>query len=444
MIQKNKPFLITFSFCVKLSYMALLIIFVFILSSCGTSKKTSKQDGRYPGTIHLTNGKKTSGIIHIPSGSSKTVVIVNKENNKDVHAAFNSEETQKIEVYHPNSPDHPSTMQYMPIKDLFNKISYRWLVVISEGPYASAYIGADFYKITPNGEIELGGYRQVIYRPNGSVILNPSFPIYLMKKGDRGLTTVSLKEGISFEESSFRSGVSRFFADDPKLSEYMRHQKWKFDDLNIIIKNYNPNRGNGDLTINGITIAPLKKSLLTRDFDKELFWTLETAIPSDEHYGSQYALGIRSTLFRFMSYGVNAGFGSVEYIDDVKRVENHPGNWIEAPAIESDFSKQNSFRINTFAGAQLSFDLGKIYLVPAAHISFGGLMGVEYQALNYGPMATLDIGFKLKKGGILLLGGGYNYNIPLKSEEDKETASAPGFKAYEPYSSLLFRISYKH
>ena len=91
----------------------------------------------------------------------------------------------------------------------------------------------------------------------------------------------------------------------------------------------------------------------------------------------------------------------------------------------------------------MPFGLKKVYLVPAAHIAFGGMLGNNYSTLYYGPMATLDVGFKLKRGDILLIGGGYRRNIPLKGDEGKAEASAPGFDAYEPYNNIIVRLSYK-
>jgi hypothetical protein len=223
----------------------------------------------------------------------------------------------------------------------------------------------------------------------------------------------------------------------------MRQQKWGYEDLEIIVKNYNPNRGDEKLSINGAVVEPVKRSLLTDDFDKEMFWYIETAIPSVNYYGAQFGIGVRTSAYKFLSYGADLGYASAKYIDDIKRIENHPGHWADAPFEEADLSKQSLFRFNVFAGAQLPFALEKVYLKPAAHITFGGMLGTEYAAYNYGPMATLDVGFRMKQGAILLIGGGYRRNIPLKSQEDKDKASAPGFAAYEAYGNLLFRISYK-
>ncbi|MDR0799196.1 MAG: hypothetical protein LBN18_05510 [Dysgonamonadaceae bacterium] len=128
----------------------------------------------------------------------------------------------------------------------------------------------------------------------------------------------------------------------------------------------------------------------------------------------------------------------------MKRIENHPGNWNNAPVIPEDFSKASLFRFNTFLGLQLPLDLKKIYVVPAGHISFGGVFSADYATLHYGPMATLDFGFKMKYGSILFIGAGYRRNIPLKSEEGKAEVSAPGFEAYQPYGNLMFRLSYKY
>lgn len=61
----------------------------------------------------------------------------------------------------------------------------------------------------------------------------------------------------------------------------------------------------------------------------------------------------------------------------------------------------------------MQFD--KIYIVPAAHLALGGILGNNYGALHYGPMANLDLGIKLQNHRILFLGVGFKYNIPLVS-----------------------------
>lgn len=305
-----------------------------------------------------------------------------------------------------------------------------WLVQVAEGPYVSAYIGAEGYRLNADGTVELVGTRQVIGTGHGTAIINPSFPVYMLKGGNKASVNVGLKEGVSFEGSAFRSGVSRYLSDDPTLCEYMRQEKWDFDNIATIMMNYNLHRGNSELVIDGKVIIPKKRSILTNDLDGEMIFALEAALPADNLYGPQFGLGIRSSKYKFFSYGGDLGFASVKYIDDVKWIENHPmiTGQPETPATDADFSKSTLFRFNAFAGGQLPLRFGNVYLVPAAHFVFGGTLGTEYSTFYYGPMGTLDLGFRLKHGDIFFVGAGYRQNIPLKGEEAKAEASVPGFR----------------
>lgn len=434
---------------VTLMKRCLVILFAvsaIFLSSCSTNKKIALGDRgwTYPGTVYLKNGDQKTGQVNLPSPTDKTIYIGNDPNETLSRTFLQGEEIDRIELAHPAAPDKVYTARYMTLKLAFGRKVDRWVICIVEGLHASAYIGAESYGINSDGSLELTGTRQQINTGHSIAIIQPSYPIYMMKKGDKGLTFVALTKGIQFEGSAFRSGVTHFLRDDPKLCEYIRHEKWDFKNINDIITSYNPDRGDEDLVINGITIAPRKKKLLTGDFDKEMIFYVESAIPSDRNYSTQFGLGIRTSAYKFLAYGADLGFASAKYVDEVKRVENHPGGqWTNAPVIDADLSKQTLFRLNMFAGGQLPLDLKKVYLIPGVHIGFGGMFGTEYSTLYYGPMTTLDLGFKLKGGSILMLGGGYRRNILLKGDEGKSEASASGFEAYKPYGNILIRLSYK-
>lgn len=425
------------------SLVAAILLGLFFVSCTSQHSLLTKQEyNNYQGTIFLKDGGQKKGRVGMPTPDSKSILFMAGGSVADEQVA--TEKIDRIEFLLNSASDKVYTVRYLPVKGMFNKISHKWLMNIAEGPNASAYIGAASYKINADGSIGLGGTRQVVYHGNSTMISNPSFPVYMKKKGDEALQQVALTKGISFEDSAFRTGISRFFSDDPKLTEHVRNEKWGFDELNIIVQNYIPNRGDAELIIDGVVIVPKKRSLFTADLNKELVFAVEGAFPSEDIYSMQFGVGIRSTLAKFFTYGVDLGYASAKYVDYTKRLENHGINNIDtAPIEDRDLSKQGLFRFNISAGGQLPFDLNKVYLIPGAHVAFGGMLGSEYSTLYYGPMATFDIGIKLGRGDILLIGAGYRKNIPLKGDEAKAEDSAPGFEAYKSYGNLLFRLGYK-
>ena len=419
----------------------LLFSLAFIFSSCGINKLLSgAANGTYPGTVYLSNGEKKNGYITMPGSSSKVVQF--QEQNNGVNFSIDASDIEKLEF---GSGFNTQTMRYLPVKGMFGKIKKYWLLQIGEGEYLSVYIGAENYNIGVDGNVSLIGTRQVINNGSGTAIINPSFPIYMQRNGDKAFINVGVKGGVSFEGSTLRSGISRYLYDDPTLCEYMRQEKWSFDNIPTLAINYDPYRGNKELVIDGKVIEPKKKSVLTNDLDGEMIFYIEAALPSDDLYGTQFALGLRSSKYKFFSYGGDLGFASAKYVDDVKWIENHPiiTGKPATPVTNADFSKSTLFRFDAFVGGQLPFRLGNVYLVPAAHIVLGGTLGSGYDAFYYGPMGTLDLGFKLKHGDIFFIGAGYRRNILLKGQGAKDEASFDGFKAYEPYGNLLLRVGYK-
>ncbi|MCL1937915.1 MAG: hypothetical protein FWF52_05935 [Candidatus Azobacteroides sp.] len=420
----------------------LFILFVFailILNSCTASKALmgNQSKNTYSGTVYLKNGEQKTGIVTIPHYTDKQVSFSKEGGEAEM---INSEKIDKIVLHNSET----SIFRYMPIRSVFKKISRGWVLNIAEGPYVSAYIGAAFYEIDSDGKVYLVGRSLTINQGvnQAGATIPPSYPVYMMKQGDNALVQVAFRKGINYESSAFRTGVSRYLTDDPALTEYMRQEKWGFDDIGVIIENFNPNRGNKELTINGITVQPKKKRLITDAFDNELIFHVETAWPTDNNYGAQFGIGARSSFKRFFAYGGDLGYASAKYVDQSKRIDNHI-DFRTAPVIEADFSKEGQFRFNTFAGFQLPLDFGKLYLIPSALYSFGATWGLEYGSTLHGPMVLLDFGIKLKQGTLLFIGGGYRRNTPIINKEDKASASYPGFEAYKPYGNLLFRIGCK-
>lgn len=427
-------------------YICSLLLSTLLTVSCGSSKMAVKQQvNNYSGVIYLKDGSKKVGMVGIPSANSKDIYIEEADVANATPIYVEGDKIDRIEYTFGTDAQKVYTMRQLPYKDLFSGNALYWVLCISEGPNVSAYIGAANYYIRADGTIALGGTKQVIqHSTGGSAVIQPSFPVYMIKKGEKALSLVTLKDGIGFEASSFRTGVSRFLADDAKLCEYVRQQKWGFDNIATIVQNYIPNRGQAELTVDGKIVSLQERSLFTEALDEEIIWTVETAFPSNSAYSMQFGIGIRSTLAKFFTYGFDVGYAKAKYIDSNKRIGNHaPDTWDTAPAIDADFSEQGLFRANGSVGGQLPFDFGKIYLIPGAHLGFGATLATEYNTFYYGPMATLDVAIKLQKGGLLVIGGGYRRNICGKSSEGKEEASVPGFKAYEPYNNLLVRVGYK-
>ena len=321
----------------------------------------------------------------------------------------------------------------------------------SEGNYVKAFIGAEEYKIDTNGEVVLIGTVQRISHGPGrmSTDIQPSFPIYLQKRDEPNLQLAGFKGGISFEGSTLRKGLTSVLSDDAALCDYIMDKKLEFKDLENIVSLYNPKRGDAPLSIDGFEVKKEKK-FITSYLDKEMIFNLEIGKPLGDRYGLGLGLGLRSSFYRFISYGGELGVTKQKNIDDEKLMDNHPmnevnqyGGWNKVPITQDDLSNDLMFRFNTFLGLQLPMDMGRFYLVPAAHISLGGVIGLKYAAINYGPMINMDLGFPLKNRSIFFIGGGYRYSTPLVSDEDKELGTYANFSSYEPFTTVFVRVGYK-
>jgi hypothetical protein len=257
---------------------------------------------------------------------------------------------------------------------------------------------------------------------------------------------VGVKGGAVNESSALRMGVSRYLKDDPQLTEYMRNAKWGGDDIDKIVESYIPNRTE-DQPLELATITPIAPEFISDDFTKETIFYLETAFPQGQK--TMFGLGMKYVPIKFIQAGANIGYAPVKYVSYDKRIENHPFITGENkgpdtdPLIPEDYATANCFNANIFAGLQLPMDLKKLYLIPSASMNIGGLFGSGYQTFYYGPSGMIDIGIKLNYGSVLLIGGGYRYNIPIKSAEQKAEASYPGYDAFTSFGSVLVRLTYK-
>jgi hypothetical protein len=420
----------------------LFVLYAALTSSCSTYINTLKeynaQEGNtYPGTVLLKNGVQLAGEVAFPNLLSKTVLFINQKGERsDLQAA----EIEKIELHHASAPGKVYSIYYL----LMKKNSNSWVVQMDESKYVTAYICAAGYKIKADGSLELGGYmRSYSTGPNGArAVEQPSFPVYLKKETAAFPKMVGVKGGAANEGSALRMGVSRYLKDDPQLTEYMRNAKWGVDDIDKIVENYIPNRTE-DQPFELATIAPLAPEFISNDFTKETIFYLETAFPQGQK--PMFGLGMKYVPIKFIQAGANIGYAPVKYVSSDKRIENHPfitdenkGPYTD-PLIPEDYATANCFNANIFAGLQLPMDLKKLYLIPSASMNIGGLVGSDYYTLYYGPSGMIDIGIKLNYGDVLLIGGGYRYNIPIKKTE----ASYPGYDAFIPFGSALVRLTYK-
>ncbi len=403
--------------------------FLLFLTSCGIGKSIPAK--KLAATVYYKNQQKISGQSYLPSHDTK-VMTLDTENNPMV---IDCQSIDKIEYVVNNKT---TTFCYKPLSES----NYGWVVLLADGPFVSAYVGSGTYSINSNGNLELIGTTQTIVtgQHGERAIIQPSFPVYMMKKSDTKLSMIGVKHGVNFEAAGLRVGITHYLFDDKKLVDYVREAKMGFSDLKTIVDNYQPNRGNGNLVIDGKQIV-IKKTMISNAFDHELMFYSEAAFPSNKYYKSQFALGIRTSTLKFITYGGDVGYASTMYLDDGKYLSNHiPWN---ATATDADLSKTSLFRANIFAGLQLPLRFNNFYLLPSIQCSLGALLSDVYGTINYSPSGTFEIGHQFEHGNILLLGVGYRRTIALIGEETKAEASKPGFEGYQPFNSLFFRLSYK-
>lgn len=395
----------------------------------------------YPGAVYLKNGERRTGMVAAPNVESKSVLYIGGDS---VKRAFDAKEIEKIELYNAAFPERMYVFRLMPVKS-FSGSSNKWMVLLVASENLSAYIAAAGYRILSDGSLQLGGYSHSTRGGFSTSTTLPSFPIYFQKKGDKYPSFVGVRGGVVNEAPAFRAGVSRFLRDDPQLTEYMRNAKWSIDNVEDIVTAYTPNRSEANkLEFEGVAVEPQAYSLFTNDFTKEVIYYAETAYSLDKS-GMQYGLGVRYIPYKFINLGANMGYASVVQVSSDKRLINHlPNNNINtAPVIPEDYTKGNGAYLDMHVGGQLPFDLKKVYLIPSANMSFGGLESGDYDTWYYGPMGMLDLGFKLNYDSSLLLGVGYRYIIPIKNATEKAEASYPGHDAYQSFGSAFFRLTYK-
>lgn len=437
---------------IKPFYAFTILVLLLILTSCGIGKVLSgKSTYYYPGTATLADGKQRTGYFEMPSANASELKLFSEDNGGGVKEVIPSKEVTLLEVYNQLSPEEIAVFEYLPLSNKEKKLNKAWVYRLSKAENLTAYVGAEDYSINSSGSVMLIGTRQVINHGGnqGSTVIQPSYPVYLMKRDDKSLNLVGLHGGVEFEGSALRSGLVRFLADDPKLCDYILDRKLEYNNIDDIVHLYNPNRGDAPLIVDGKEFTVVKR-FFTNALNNELIFTLELGKPLDENYGVEFGLGVRSSFFKFVSYGADIGMSMMKTVDEEKRIENHlmhivtqAGGWENVPVIPEDMVNGVHFRFNAYIGGQLPMDLGKIYLIPAAHISLGGMFGANYGAVNYGPMFNLDLGFPLKHGSVMLVGAGYRHSIPIVSEESRLETTYPGFSTYSPFNTLFLRVGFK-
>lgn len=433
-----------------------LVFFCMLLAfgGCSAAKGIAGKDSvNYPGTVTLNDGQQKTGFFRMPFASDEKLYMYSQINREGAYESIPAEDVAILSLHNASSPGLSSTFKYLMVREKKGNSLKRWVLLLSESDFLTAYVGAPMYQIADNGEVFLVGSKQVINQgpSRGSITINPSFNVYMMKKDDRVPTCVGFRGGISFEASALRVGITRFLEDDPMLCSYIRDQKLGYEQIDQIVELYNPLRGSSPLVVDGVEFSKDNR-FLTNRFNKELMYTLEggksvsnQAEPIGNQFGPEFGLGIRSSVFKFISYGTDIGVATMKTVDDIKRIENHPmntieGGWEDVPVIPEDLVNGAYFRFNTYIGGQLPMDFGKIYVIPAAHITFGGLAGSNYGACNYGPMFNLDFGFTMKNDLIFLIGVGYRHSIPIVKEDTRLPASYPGFNTYGPFNTAFVRI----
>jgi len=422
----------------------LLVLCVVLLSSCSAYINSFKEynlqeTNTYPGTVFLKSGEQLTGEAAFPNALSKTVLFINQNRER---STLQATDIAKIELHNVFASDKVYSIYYL----LIRKNTNYWVAQIAESKYITAYISAEGYRIRSDGSLELGGYTfSYSTGPNGArAVEQPSFPVYMKKKDAEFPTCVGWKGGISNEGSVLRGGVSRYLKDDPQLTEYVRRAKWGVKDIDKIVENYIPNRS-ADQPLALVSTAPIPPKFISNDFTKETIVYFETAFPQSGK--PMFGLGMKYIPVKYITSGATVGYASVKYVSYDKRIDNHPfissenKSPLTDPVIPEDYATANCINGNIFAGVQLPMDLKKIYLIPSASMNIGGLFSSDYMTFYYGPVGMIDVGFKLKYGSSLLIGGGYRYNIPIKSAEKKAEASYPGYDAFSPFGSLLLRLT---
>ena len=413
----------------------LTMVFLLICMPC---LLIAEDEITYPGTVFFLNGNKKTANLEIPKAMSEKVHIKTGEGS----ATISADSIDRIAIQ--TSAGNTLEFYYR-----HNKRRKVWVYKKCEGANVSAYVGAAAYQINEDGTPHFIGIPLHYFKGKDTITIEASFPLYAYRKKDKQLQLVTFI-GKGYEPAAFRKGISRVLKDDPMLCEYLREQKWDYEDLQNFVENYNPNRKETQLTVNGEVVERKPQRFITDELNKEIIIFLDYLHPSNKIfnvYGSELNIGVRSTVARFFTGSAGIGYGKTQYVDDKKRSEKYPELWTqEVEVAQDEFSETTCFNANVFLGGQTPFRFYRLYLIPAAGWNFGTLWSMDFATEYHGLQLSFDLGYKMKYGSILFAGLSFRQMKPLQKESDDDNwvyHSKPRFFKYPDVNAIALRIGYK-
>lgn len=412
---------------------------IFLVSFCCLSGLLlAKEKITYPCTIFFINGHIKTANMEIPEALKTSLYV----QTGDTATTIPADSIDKVAI----QTTANVTLEFYYRDNGRRKV---WVYKKCEGANASAYIGALIYKINEDGTPRFVGVSMHVANRKDTTTFHSSFPLYIIRKKDKQLqwaTFISEQP----ESSAFRKGISRILKDDPMLCEYIHEQKWDYRDIQNIIENYEPNRREIQLSVNGKIAERKPQKLITENLNNKMIFFVDYLLPNKEIfdiYGSQVNLGVRSTVVRFFTYSAGIGYGKAKYVDNEKLSAKYPELWQqEIEVAPDDFSKTDCFNATISIGGQLPFRIQRFYLIPAAGWNLGTLWSMNFATSYHGLQLSFDCGYKMKYGSILFAGLSFRQMNSLKKKQDEDNwvfHSHPRFFKYPDINSIALRIGYK-
>lgn len=423
------------------------VLVVLLVSSCSVlNLMTNVPRDFYPGILVKKDGSAQKAFILMPQAEDQTISISSQASGANA-TKISAEDIVYFQLHNAQAPQNEHRFYYLPRRG-GNMV---WMAFLDRGEHVSAYIMALTYKIEKDGSLGLIGYQQKTQHSNGTMMVEkPSYSLFFQKNGE-STKFISLIGGVSFEGSSFRAGVVRYLSDDDELCRYVRELKWTFDDLDKIVRYYNPKRS-GSLAVkddNGNTLALPPRKLTTSILDKELVYTLSGSKAMAPNHGMGAKVGFRSSLGTYFVYGSEVGISTPAYTDENEILLNDRINWFRTGGdrtkyeVQKELIKQDKvFNFDVFAGLQLPLDFKKVYLIPSLSFTASGDLGMEFRGLSVGPLARLDLGIPVKYSDVFFIGVGYKHSYFLKSEEDRIKTTYKNLNTYAPLGTAYITIGY--
>ena len=421
----------------KISKIYIAIVFLF---SCFPYFVNAEEGVFYRGTIFFLNGDKKTANLEIPQARTEAVYF----ETEGISTIVAADSVDRIAIQTPAGNSLDFCYRH-------NSIRKVWVYKKCEGANVSAYIGAADYKINEDGTPHFVGISARIEHNDGTDLIPPSFPLYVARKNDKQLQLVTFI-GEDYDATTFRKQISRVLRNDPILCEYLREQKWGYEDLHNIVENYNPNRVDTQLTVNGEEIKCNPQKLITDELNGEMILFVDYLHPNNKVfniYGDGLNIGLRRIAARFFTGSVGIGYEKAQYVDDEIRRKKHPDIWgpnKEYEVASDEFSETNCFNINIFVGGQAPFHIQKFYIIPSVGWNFGTLMSKNFATEYHGLQLSFDLGYKTKYGSVLFAGLSFRQMKPVKKKQDTENwayHSSPRFFKYPDVDAVALRIGYK-